>query len=553
MKAWARPAARAAWVQGGGPLALVALAGWGHAAALAWPWPWTLAPWLRPGQPVAWLHGLSLALLVWALARAPSATAAAARAAVYATAWLAGTFWWLFVSMHTYGGLAAPLAAAAVLALAAFLALDYAVAAGLWWRWRAAAPVARVLAFAALWTLAELARGVLWTGFPWGAGGYAQIDALGWLAPWVGVYGMGAVAAALAAALAVGGQRGRVAAAGLALAVWAVPGSGAWLAERLPDPTQPAGTLPVRLLQGAIAQDLKFDPEAGVPLALGWYGQALVRASADPALAGGLVVAPETAIPLLPQDIDADYWRALAQAVRAGRVAVLLGVPLGSFERGYTNSVVGWRPPPSGEAAPSEPDADPFGALSVYRYDKQHLVPFGEFIPPGFRWFTDLMHIPLGDFARGALPQPPFEWAGQRIAPHVCYEDLFGEELAAGFRDADRAPTVLVNVSNVAWFGDTVAIDQHRHISRLRALELGRPLVRATNTGATAAIDHRGRVVAELPRWQRGALDATVQPRTGMTPYAAWVSRWGLWPLAGVCLALLVWLRPRRSHRRLAR
>ncbi|WP_334154041.1 apolipoprotein N-acyltransferase [Tepidimonas sp.] len=526
--------------------AAVVLAGLAHAAALAWPFELALGAWLRPGEPVAGLQGASLLVLVALLARAQTAFAAAVRAGGFALAWLAGTFWWLFVSMHVYGGLAAPLAVAAVLALAAFLALDYALAAAVWWRWGHAGVAARVGAFAALWTLAEMARGVLWTGFPWGAGGYAQIEALGWLAPWVGVYGMGAASAALAAALVLGGAVLRAGAGVLALALWVVPTTGPGLVAALPDATQAAGPLPVRLLQGAIAQDQKFDTEAGVPLALRWYGQAIVHASADPKLAGGLVVAPETAIPLLPQDIDADYWHALAGAVRAGRVAVLLGVPLGSFTDGYTNSVVGWQP---GEPA-TDAGLDPFAALSRYRYDKHHLVPFGEFIPRGFRWFTDLMHIPLGDFDRGALPQPPFAWAGQRIAPNICYEDLFGEELAAGFRGPASAPTVLVNVSNIAWFGDTVAIDQHRHISRLRALELGRPMVRATNTGATAVIDHRGRLVAELPRGQRGVLDATVEARTGITPYAAWAARWGLWPLVAACVTVLAlgWMRrPRRG------
>ncbi|TSE33678.1 apolipoprotein N-acyltransferase [Tepidimonas charontis] len=537
-----RAAGQPLWRREAAAWALAAAAGVAQAAAVAWPGPQTGFPTLRSGEPVAWLHGLSLIALVALLARASSAPQAGGRAFVFATAWLGGVFWWLFISMHTYGGLAAPLALVAVLALAAFLALDYGLLAALWWRWRGRSGVPAALAFAAAWTLAELARGVLWTGFPWGAGGYAQIDALGWAAPWVGVYGMGALAAALAAAVVLARTWVRALALALAALLWGIPGTGAWLAQRLPDFTAPAGALPVRLLQGAIAQDRKFDPEDGIPLALRWYGARIAEAAVDPALTAGLVVAPETAIPLLPQDLDPAYWHALAQTVRAGGAALLMGVPLGDFERGYTNSVAGWRP----GGTPLPADADALG-LADYRYDKHHLVPFGEFIPPGFRWFVDLMRMPLGDFQRGGLPQPPFEWAGQRIAPHVCYEDLFGEELAQAFRDPARAPTVLVNVSNIAWFGDTVAIDQHRQIARLRALELGRPMLRATNTGATVAIDHRGRVLAQWPRGQRGVLDAVVQGRQGRTPYVVWVARWGLWPLALTCLLVWGWVARRRS------
>ncbi|TSE20857.1 Apolipoprotein N-acyltransferase [Tepidimonas alkaliphilus] len=515
------------------PVALALAAGLLQAWSVAWPWGLELAPWLRRGEPAGWLQVASLAAAVALLARSPDARALLLRALVFATAWLAGVFAWLFTSMHVYGGMAAPLAATAVLLLALFLALDYALAAWLWWRARPAAPWAAALAFAAAWTLAELARGVLWTGFPWGAGGYAQVDVLGALAPWMGVYGLGALAALAAAWLALARGAAWLAGAALVLALWGWPGAGAWLHARLPQPTQPAGTLPVRLLQGAIPQDEKFDAERGIERALRWYGQALVRAAQTPSLAGGLVVAPETAIPLLPQDVPADYWAQLAAAIRQGHAAVLMGLPLGSLADGYTNSVVGWRP----GAAPQ--DAAHAPARADYRYDKHHLVPFGEFVPPGFRWFVNLMVMPMGDFARGALPQPALEWGGQRIAPHVCYEDLFGEELAAAFREPTQAPTVLVNVSNIAWFGDGVAIDQHRGIARLRALELGRPMLRATNTGATAAIDHRGRVLAELPRGVPGELDAVVQGRQGLTPYARWAARWGLAPVAAA--ALLLW------------
>jgi apolipoprotein N-acyltransferase len=282
------------------------------------------------------------------------------------------------------------------------------------------------------------------------------------------------------------------------------------LAQR--DFSTPAGTLAVSLVQTNVPQEEKFSPQH-LPQALAWLNEALRDAR------GTLVLAPETAIPLVPDQLGADAWAQFQAPFADGRRAALVGLPLGDFERGYTNSVAAL-------------------ATTSYRYDKHHLVPFGEFIPPGFRWFTQLMNMPLGDFARGPVAAPSFAWGGQRVAPNICYEDLFGEELAARFADRAMAPTVFANVSNIAWFGDTIAIDQHLHISRLRTLELQRPMLRATNTGATAVIDHRGRVTAQLPRYTRGVLETEVQGRDGLTPYVAWTSRVGLWPL--VLLALVV-------------
>ena len=520
--------------------ALGVLAGLAQAASLAWPWPPLDSLGLQTGQPVGWLQVLGVGALVLALRSAPSARAAFGRAWLGSTAWLCATFWWLFISMHTYGGLAAPLAALAVLALAAALALYYALAGGLWWGWRHAGVLVQALVFASLWTLAELARGVLFTGFPWGAGGYAHVDTLAALAPWVGVYGMGALAAATAV-LVVSARWQWWLLVGIVVAV---------VLPRMPrDWGEPTGTLRVRLLQGNIAQDEKFAGDSGVPEALAWYGAEIRRALDDPT--PRLVVAPETAWPVLPQQLPATYWRDLWAPGAAGASAALAGVPLGSFELGYTNSAWGWTPEHAARAAaalgaePGEAGLPPAAQAALYRYDKHHLVPFGEFIPPLFRWFVDLMHIPLGDFNRGGLAQPTLDWAGQRLAPNICYEDLFGEELAAGFSDPARAPTVLVNLSNIAWFGDSMAIDQHLQISRLRALELARPMLRATNTGATAAIDHRGRVTHQLPRLTRGALDAEVAGRDGLTPFARWASRWGLWPVLwiAVALPLLLWRR----------
>jgi apolipoprotein N-acyltransferase len=302
------------------------------------------------------------------------------------------------------------------------------------------------------------------------------------------------------------------------LAVAAAVALPAWLLPT--DFSRPSGTLQVSLLQSNVAQDEKFAADR-LPQTLQWLSRTLDAAR------GELVVAPETAIPLLPSQLAAlvpGYWPALRARFEGSDQALLVGVPLGDFSSGYTNSVLGV------SAATRE--------ASPYRYDKVHLVPFGEFIPTGFRWFTEMMNMPLGDFARGPLNAPSFTVRAERIAPNICYEDLFGEELALRFADAARAPTIFANVSNIGWFGDTIAVPQHLQISRMRTLEFQRPMLRATNTGATAIIDHRARVSAQLPPFTEGVLEGPVQGRVGLTPFAWWSARFGLWPW--LLLALVV-------------
>ncbi|WP_232539817.1 apolipoprotein N-acyltransferase [Azohydromonas aeria] len=479
----------------------------------------------------AWpLQLLCVALLAWRVQAAPPRRAALLGWA-FGSAWVGAGTWWLFVSMHRYGGLPAPLAMAAVAALALAMGAYLGVAMGLYARLRRGRGVLPdALLWAALWLLAEIARGTLFTGFPWLASGYAQVDApLAVLAPWVGVYGIGAALALLSALPAVAARMG-ARALGLSLAgVAAVLGLAAALGPAAF--TLGHGTLRVSLVQSNVAQDEKFAVEH-LPGALQWLRQALDAAQGD------LVVAPETAIPLLPQQLqefDPNYWPALRERFEHSPQAALIGVPLGDFEQGYANSVLGL----SSHTA----DRDP------YRYDKVHLVPFGEFIPTGFRWFTRLMEIPLGDFERGPLNAPSFVALGQRLAPNICYEDLFGEELAQRFGEPAHAPTVFVNVSNIGWFGQTVALPQHLNISRMRTLEFQIPMLRATNTGVTAVVDEQGKVTAQLPSFTRGTLDAVVQAREGVTPFAWWAARAGLWPLLLAALATiaLVLLRVRRA------
>ena len=499
-----------------------ALAGAAQAASIAMP---------GSGQAQGWLQVLSLAALaagLVSLARhTPSVRAPYRQAAwsggVFATTWLAGSFWWLYVSMHDVGGLPAPLAALAVCALAGALALYYAAASAAWLVLARGAlvqkPGAVSVLFAALWTLAELMRGRWLTGFPWGAGGYAHVDGvLSVWAPWVGVYGMGALAAWLAMRLALSGWRLRALKPllGLGLVSWGLQVWG-------PSFTTSAGVGQVALLQANISQSAKFDAASGIRDALQWY-DAQLRANQQP-----LVVAPETAIPLLPRHLPEGYWSGLqAHFAQPGRPVALVGVPLGSLDEGYSNSVVALGPQ---GAAP-------------YRYDKSHLVPFGEFIPPGFAWFIRMMNIPLGDFNRGPVVQNPWRVNGQQVAAHICFEDVFGEEMAQSVAHTDAS--VLVNLSNLAWFGGTIALEQHLNIARVRAMELGRPIVRATNTGATAHIDHLGRVVARMPTQVRGHLVVDVDGRSGQTPYVRWVSALGLWPLWIWSMAVVAWAVWRR-------
>lgn len=516
------------------PAFLAVIAGGLHAASLAWPvadvevagtllW--------HQGDPVWGLQIGSMAILVGLLLHTRHAGQAARLGGLFALSWLALTFGWLYISMHRYGGLSAVLAGSAVLFLSAALAVYYALACGVFKalveRQRSSAP----LVFALCWLLAELARGQWLTGFGWGAAGYAhpQGPLRVWLG-WIGMYGTTAVAAVMSGCLAlmlVKREKASQSAAGWTLLSLAV------MTALLPQvETLPQGQLHVTLLQGNVAQEEKFQPATGVMQSLAWYGENLRLAT------GELVITPETALPVVPDQLPDGYWTALAQRFSNGTQAALIGMPMGDPLHGYTNSVVG------------------FGGLAAeppWRYDKHHLVPFGEFIPPLFRWFTDLMHIPLGDFDRGALPQPTFNWNGQRLAATICYENLFSEELATYFVDVATAPTLFFNVSNLGWFGEHLAMDQHLQIARVRALEFARPFLLATNTGRTAIVDHRGVVTQQAPSHVPTSLQGSVQGRSGLTPYARWSSRWGQWPLwslALVGLALVAWIGQRARLRR---
>jgi len=443
------------------------------------------------------IASLAILFLVWGRSGSPL-QAALSGYAFGLGLFLAGVSW-VFVSLHQFGSMPAPLAAVATFLFCAFLAL-FPAAAG--WGARRTAPVAGLAAtvsMAAWFVVAEWVRGWIFTGFPWLTMGYSQVPSspLAGFAPVVGAYGVslatGLAAACVAAALASiawSRERGTALASLAALLV-----AGALLKPvSWTDPAGPAVT--VSLLQGNVSQHLKWREDVRAAT-LDDYARMVLESK------GRVIVLPETALPAFLDRLPPGYLEALSEHARREGRDLLLGTVERRFageRHEYFNSVVtrGASPPQS--------------------YRKRHLVPFGEFIPPGFGFVLSVLKIPLTDFSRGEPDQPPLEAGGVRWAVAICYEDIFGEELI------DQLPRagVLVNVSNDAWFGESLAADQHLQFSQMRALETGRWMVRSTNTGVTAAIDERGRVVARLPAFVRGTLEASPVPRSGSTPYVRW-------------------------------
>jgi apolipoprotein N-acyltransferase len=414
---------------------------------------------------------------------------------------------WVYVSLHDFGAMPAPVAAGTTLLFCAYLALYPALAAAA--TRRAGHDLARrCLVFPGAWVLAEWVRGWLFTGFPWLAVGYSQAPAspLAGLAPVLGVFGVGyAVVACAGLLVAILGRRTvpemparalpsrfdwRLRSAPAAALVVLITASGL---VRTIEWTQPSGEpFEASLLQGNVPQDMKWRPEQ-VAATLATYREMIEAAP------GKLVVLPETALPLFLQNVPRDYLDALERSARSRNADILLGLPERGSARDYYNSVIS------------------LGSSPPQSYRKVHLVPFGEFIPlrPLLASIVESLAIPLTDFGRGSEDQQPLAVAGERVAVNICYEDAFGDEI---IRQLPQA-TVLVNVSNVAWFGDSAAPMQHLQIAQMRALETGRYMLRATNTGMTAIVDPRGRITAIAPMFSRTTVTGQVRGHGGATPF----------------------------------
>jgi apolipoprotein N-acyltransferase len=476
------------------------------------------APFYLYALPVA-----TLATLIVLWRRAATRRAALIAGFAFGLGYFLAGVSWVYVSLHDFGAMPAPLAAILTLLFCCILALYPAAIGYAYSALGTRSALNTLMVVPALWTLADWVRGWLFTGFPWLSFGYAQVPAsplVGYV-PVLGVYGA-TFATVLTAGLLVTGYSlaaGRMKAEGKNLTglrsfilqpssfILAALWLGGYLLQQVTWTTPVGRPVSVSLLQGNIPQDMKWRADRIQPT-LDTYRNLVVASPAR------LIILPETALPLFLHEVPADYLAGLAAHARSNGGDLLIGVPERSNARDYYNSVLS------------------LGMAPAQTYRKSHLVPFGEFIPlkPLFGWFFAVTQIPLLDFARGADTQQPLEVAGQRVAVDICYEDAFGAEI---IRQLPQA-TLLVNVSNVAWFGRSLAPQQHLQISQARALETGRYMLRATNTGMTAIIDPQGRVEKAAPEFSMAVVSGDVRGYAGATPFV----RWGNGPIVVLALAL---------------
>lgn len=436
-------------------------------------------------------------------------------------------FWWIHTALHDVSGLPNLYAVPLTVLLPAFLALYPATAFWLYEQARLPRPLAVGLLLPVLWTLAEFARERVLTGFGWGALGYSQIadgSPLAGYAPLGGIH-LVTLACALAGAWLVllVNQSRLIERAAALLALCALIYGGHWLRQQ--PFTHPTGEpVSVALAQGNIEQHLKFNPEALAATYQRYYEQvAHTRAQ--------IVVLPETAFPQFLQDLEPGLLNQFAAKAERNGSALAVGIPVYTEDgRGYLNAMINL----SGYH-PDQPD-------HFQIYSKNHLVPFGEYkpLPALTEPLYQIMNMPLADFKRGGDAQPPFDMAGQKVAFNICYEDGFGDELIASARQA----TLLANSSNMAWYGASNAMWQQLQQSQARALELGRYMIRATNTGATAIVSPQGSIVKQAAPNTAAVLEGQVQGMSGDTPYMQLGSSRPLMAVLAVLAAgLLLWRR----------
>jgi apolipoprotein N-acyltransferase len=418
---------------------------------------------------------------------------------------------WVHISIHQYGNAGLLLSIATMLLLVMYLSLFPAAMAWLLSETqRGSRDGFLCLAFPAAWALSEWLRSWLFTGFPWLNLGYSQLESpLVGFAALVGVYGLGfitALSAGLLSLMVTAKGRSRFVAVILLPLIWLA----AWELDQH-QWTQPAGEpLTATLIQGNIPQELKWRPDQQRET-LDRYVE-LTREHLD----SDIVVWPETAVPAFYDQVETDFLIPLGEQMQAQGVSLVTGIPvLDRQQWRYYNSIISLDQP---------------GAF----YYKVHLVPFGEYLPLR-DWLAGVLSflpVPQSDFTAGLIDQPLLTVAGYPAGTSICYEIAFGEQLIHALPEA----AFLINVSNDAWFGDSLAPHQHQEMARMRARETGRYVLRATNTGISAIIDNRGNIIARTRQFETGVVTAPVVPRKGATPYV----RWGNRPVVILSLLMLL-------------
>jgi apolipoprotein N-acyltransferase len=417
--------------------------------------------------------------------------------------------YWIYISLHDFGNMPSAAAGLATFLLCAFMALFTALVGALSVKISQPQSSQLLISIPIFWGLADWTRSWIFTGFPWLTMGYSQVphSPLAGYMPIIGVYGVSMITVFIASLIGYWFVKKPASAIwkrnSIALLVLIlVAGSLLKLVEWTMPTSKP---ISVSLLQGNIAQDIKWSPEVAEKT-LSLY---LRMAEASKAK---LIIMPETAMPVLSSQIPQELIVRLQTHAVKNQGAILVGAVEHENDE-YFNSIL------SVDGNKSE----------VYR--KSHLVPFGEFIPlkAAFGWiYRDLLNMPLSDLTRGSIHQQPMNIAGEKVAINICYEDVFGEEIIRQLPTA----TLLVNASNDAWYGQSNAAYQHMQFSQARALETGRTVLRATNTGATAIIDPHGNILVHAPHFTETTLNSTAQGYSGSTPYV----RWGNWLFLIICL-----------------
>lgn len=458
----------------------------------------------------SWLELTALCVLFYLFAQAKSLKEGFLLGFTFGLGWFCLSLSWTSISIHEFGNLPLWFAAFCVFALSAYLALYPAISGWVcaWFNKRSFSRACSLLLTAPTsWALTEWLRGWVLTGFPWNATAYAHVDGfLVKLAPLCGADGINFFAAFFAGGLTLIWLE-RKSLRKLVLpfvCLFSLAAVCAGLSFK--DWSQPGKTVPFRLVQGGLDQDLKFTTEGF----LAAYRRYLSLASAPGLQKETIIVLPETIFPIPISRLNSDVRKEFYGVTKNG-ASLLFGGFL--FNRPEIRNAVFLVQAGKEQA----------------HYSKRHLVPFGEVRPYGFRWFIEMLQIPMADLTAGGASQKVFVADGIKLAPLLCYEDLFPEEVRDWWKSGS-APNVLVNLSNLAWFGDSTALPQHLNFSRMRALEFSRPVVRATNTGITAYISADGQVRNALPPMRAALLDVSVQTRTGeATMYAKYGSAPWLW------------------------